>query len=748
METADRDTGHLHLVSAALAVVANACEACLTVKQVRDLMLSECGVVDAGHVAQSTGGQMTNNPPAGGDDRDRDEPERRRPLGVIVTDLAFKHSEEDLVRFPWLREKTRKYCMEEYLGEGRVGRTYWGYPLQQDGETVWPNAPMVVIKEPIIYVGKYNAADNRERLERIRTKNTIEINHLRKNLPDSEYANFILDAANLNTDDLQLHYTVQLYLEHSVDLNAWLQKNHPKRGTNWNGIGERKKWLEIAIPIAKAIKELHSARVRHGDIHPGNIFIRREPPYTATLIDFGEGFAAIPDLVFRELNSKPHFAPERLEHRVPINEQVDVYAFGILLLYLATGVSQTLDFNDNRSNPRSRIHDLIQKANPGLDADEPCISDIIARSTSADPTERPRMVDICRMLADIESSHSISSDVLVRTSSMLEGLGEQIQPHSNRPVLLGLLDHQVRELSHTFSGLHTEMVELHGSRNQMLGNLAYLMNHLNAGDSWTTPTTLSVWQKRALGLDGTYMSANIHALQRGASIRRVFIISVEELGADFVEHLASKLEQSNEKPLIELSNAFTKAMFLYKSISKGTKDKPYRPPSQLLVKWHQTCFAEVMESLSDSIRSWRLGGFLTTDTKIDFESALADNVTDSKPYLISICPVATLTNVAECREKNPVALMHLPKELTTSGQWLLVSAEIRGRVQRVGDFEPPHLIGMRVFNSVQDYPIDRINYLMELFNGSRKFDGSINVGTVLQSLSKCIRDCLSDVPSS
>ena len=449
--------------------------------------------------------------------------------------------------------------------------------------------------------------------------------------------------------------------------------------------------------------------MRHGDIHPGNIFLSLQDPCLATLIDFGEGFLATPDFNWRYRNPNPYLAPERLGARLPLDEQIDVYSFGILLLYLATGTHHQFTHERRRGLHRSHVHELIHSVNPDLVRHEPRISDLIGRSTARDPADRPRMIEICDDLHQLAASSGLPTPTQdnISSAALLQRFAEDLRHvEAHNPVLRSLLDQQVRELGNVFAGLETEMVELSGTRDQMLRVLISLMEHLQAGDSWTTATTLAPWQRHALGLNGSYMSANIRAIRRRVAVRRTFVVSVAELGLEFSEKVAALLSAAADPALKKLGQLFRGAIDRYRVESARVN---YNDPASAVVLWHRERFRLVTEWLHEFLTKWDLGTYINRDHAVNLQT--------SAGVYFGLSPVATLDDVGAKREDNPISLMHFANvKEEESKPWLLVSTEQRGRYSGQGGVEGPHLLGVRVYTSVMGRPNDRIQHLEKLMN--------------------------------
>src|SRR5689334_2791021 len=101
--------------------------------------------------------------------------------------------------------------------------------------------------------------------------------------------------------------------------------------------GDTANKLRIAIQVAGALRYIHSQKIIHRDIKPENVHINTAG--VAKLIDFG--IAKTEGLQMTRagyvLGTPFYMAPEQIMGG-SITEQVDVYAFGILLFELFAGV--------------------------------------------------------------------------------------------------------------------------------------------------------------------------------------------------------------------------------------------------------------------------------------------------------------------------------------------------------------------------------------------------------------------------
>jgi serine/threonine protein kinase len=664
----------------------------------------------------------------------------------FTTPLPFP--EEDKLRYPWLANEDRYYVVEELLGHGGFSLAFRGFPSDSHGQPI-PNAQPIVIKVPNLALGYRKSATNTRR-RYIEEQSIIEWAVIRKKLQDCKHANLIFDLGSIWITDpldpdalpIELFATVQPLLKNMTLLRQWLVDQNlrgkitldeKRKERNWGGIADWTDWLAVSTMIAKGLAEIHRRRVVHADIWPPNIFIAHDSVPYPVFIDFGESFLVMPS---GEPHTQPdhcYRAPER-EHADSIKtEQVDVYSFGKLMLYFAIGAEELIPKTPGGQRlyghkRRAWVRKIVFDNNPDLVKERPELLDLIMQCVEVDPVARPAMLEVFDQLHEL-STNQLDANIRLnnavnRINNIASGLHCGL-PHS---LFIRLIDRKIIEAERLLDSCRTEMVELTGTRDDLIAGLVTLFGELDKGDSWTTLTTPHVWQHNALGLDGRYATATVHAIRRGAAVQRAYAVSVEELGIEWTSRFVTLLRNSESPAIRKLAMIFFKATLDFASHS-GTDG--YRPKSLDYQRYHQQRFTVVLESICNMISYWRLAPSIYRDEFVGIRS--------TSGLYVGLVVVPSEAEIRRRRAQNPASLMYLGKEANERDKWLLVMTDIRGRnedeplddrpeVEVIGSSHAPQLRRVRVYKSVMGIPNERILSLQELMKES------INLGPIVEEL--------------
>lgn len=164
--------------------------------------------------------------------------------------------------------------------------------------------------------------------------------------------------------------------------------------------GDLRGKLAIARQVAHALEYIHGQKIIHRDIKPENVHI--DQAGVAKLMDFG--IAKTEGLQMTRagyvLGTPYYMAPEQVTGQ-NVTEQVDVYAFGVLLYELLTGTKPIQGDTVERIfysilNEPLDLEPLRQTGVP------PALCELVARCTAKNPGERPQgFAPVCAELERI-----------------------------------------------------------------------------------------------------------------------------------------------------------------------------------------------------------------------------------------------------------------------------------------------------------------------------------------------------------
>ncbi len=200
----------------------------------------------------------------------------------------------------------------------------------------------------------------------------------------------ILGIYDFGEDDQHRPFMVMEYLK-GEDLRHAIKDGHT---------GELRDKLRIALQIARALEYIHSQKIIHRDIKPDNVHIGANA--VVKLMDFGiaksEGLQVT--RAGYVLGTPYYMAPEQVTGQ-GVTEQVDVYAFGVLLYELLTGAKPIAGETVERIF--YRILNETLDVEPLRKAGVPqSVCDIVTQCTLKDPAARPQgFRPVCASLESI-----------------------------------------------------------------------------------------------------------------------------------------------------------------------------------------------------------------------------------------------------------------------------------------------------------------------------------------------------------
>jgi serine/threonine protein kinase len=175
--------------------------------------------------------------------------------------------------------------------------------------------------------------------------------------------------------------------------------------------GDLRDKLRIALQIARALEYIHSQKIVHRDIKPENIHVN--PAGVVKLMDFGiaktEGLAMT--RAGYVLGTPYYMSPEQVTGQ-NITNQVDVYAFGVLLFELLSGLKPISGDTVERIffsilNEPLKLEPLYQAGVPQA------VCDLVAKCTAKNPADRPQgFTPVCASLEQMIAAPDARTEVM------------------------------------------------------------------------------------------------------------------------------------------------------------------------------------------------------------------------------------------------------------------------------------------------------------------------------------------------
>lgn len=148
--------------------------------------------------------------------------------------------------------------------------------------------------------------------------------------------------------------------------------------------------VRIGLGIARGIEAIHRAGVVHRDIKPSNIMIADGEP---VIIDLGVALLADHTRITKELVGTPEYMAPEIFHGARPDEKADVFAWGAVLVFAATG--RSCFAADSNAAVLHRV--LYDK--PDLAGVPAGLRDVVDRALVKDPKQRLTLRSLCDELA-------------------------------------------------------------------------------------------------------------------------------------------------------------------------------------------------------------------------------------------------------------------------------------------------------------------------------------------------------------
>jgi eukaryotic-like serine/threonine-protein kinase len=198
-----------------------------------------------------------------------------------------------------------------------------------------------------------------------------------------------------------LRYLVMELLE-GIDLRRLLQEH---------GAPPRARAVDYVIQVCSALGDAHRLNIIHRDVKPENIFIAnvRGSEPEVKLLDFGvalfledAGQLTVPG---RGVGSPQYLSPEQMQNPSGVDQRSDIWAVGLLLYELLSGLSPFHGLNPAQTGMLISKGPIPRLDQTCPDLPRPLLT-VVQRCLEIEPSRRPQSADeLIQALAPFSSAH-------------------------------------------------------------------------------------------------------------------------------------------------------------------------------------------------------------------------------------------------------------------------------------------------------------------------------------------------------
>jgi serine/threonine protein kinase len=276
-------------------------------------------------------------------------------------------------------------------------------------------------------------------------------------------------------------------------------------------------FYKLGRALAESVRKAHSKLVVHGDIWPENILISSNGD--PILIDFGQA-------VFREAIGASREIPGR-NSRYIAPEKIrsvggDVYSLGGVLHYIATGEDPLQELPSDIDILKSKTAETIKRTNDALYTENRGAVDIIAHCLRTSDQRTAHAHGVVEELDTFFGKHDRGTVEDALRSVQTEAKRVDNGGHELFRWMASL---RVNALRATLSDMSGGVYDLVGDHEVIVSGLTQYLGLLGDGDKYLTVSVPNFWYARNLGLNGRFLSMNTLASQRGAIVKRLFVVT-------------------------------------------------------------------------------------------------------------------------------------------------------------------------------------------------------------------------------
>lgn len=356
-------------------------------------------------------------------------------------------------------------------------------------------------------------------------------------------------VSNKSHDNIIVPYLVQEFIgQDSLEKYFGKDEDNCEHG-KFTGIKDPAKWFELAESLIQIVRRVHNNQIIHGEIEPKNFLVKpdKNNVLQPILVDFGKSFLLDVSLAHSETtrSGNAFVAPECRHQRDAYSATADIYSLGGVLFYLSTGskppdieewgksaISPSKKWNEFNNedveNWKNHIHDKF-KENKGLMKKHEGIVKIIDKCLRPLPEDRYASAD--KLLQALDSVRYEQSSREKDPQGLLKSMVSNDLPDMKNwdPLFKTITCGKIELLKKEIADMANNHFEIYGEREDLIDSLVKYISVLTVGDFYVTVTVPEYWTKDNLGVNGRFLTVNKDLVRAGVHIRRLFLVSEEDL---------------------------------------------------------------------------------------------------------------------------------------------------------------------------------------------------------------------------
>lgn len=457
-----------------------------------------------------------------GINRRQNQSEKEQRINFGLSSEKYEQNDDNII----FKGKYGVYKKKKDLGAGVFGKTIIAsvIDINTANRGAYLHGPIigrdVVIKFPYILPAGYTNIQKREYLNLINISLKKQYDYLTRIVLNKNVAP-ILDEGDVNiinedgVEDVS-HFIVNKYIKESGDCvrltsrERLSQLKHPVD----SGI-----FFKIARNLTNALKDIHQAGVIHGNICPNNIFISRD--LNPIFVDFGQ-ISLRSDISYEnDLCDNPYLSPEK-DNTI----ESDIYSLCSTLYYLAT--SQAPPFSDKDSlRVKNNISNKIKEYNASLYTSNTGIADIIARGLRYYKNDRTSNTQ--KLLEDIDlfDPQNLSVDTAKSKLKDIQRIISEIK--GTDPLFACMAMAKIDSLFYFVQKMKEGNYDVLGSHDDIVMAMSQFMSYCKNDDIYLTASIPWLWYTGNMGVNGRLLSINKQVIKKGTILRRVFVLTINDL---------------------------------------------------------------------------------------------------------------------------------------------------------------------------------------------------------------------------